>query len=290
MNFIDTPLWGLNNLVTLLQVKSDENSGVTVIIPAFRSENVIIRALNSVLNQTSQPDEIIVVDDASDDQTVSIVREFAKSCPKLRLVVNTENEGPGRTRNTAWQLATTEFIAFLDADDTWQPEKLQIQLAWFQKNQDAVICGTRHQVVDEPATKDTGEPVSAFDVKDLLRRNRFTTPSAMLRRNISVRFDNKLRLAEDYLLWMEIAATYGSVNRINQALTILHKPIFGASGLSSKMFPMYIGELKAIKALASKGHISRTRFINCACWSTLKLVRRTPTSILRNLRWRFKSV
>jgi glycosyltransferase involved in cell wall biosynthesis len=271
-------------------VKSDENSGVTVIIPTFRSENVIIRALNSVLIQTSQPDEIIVVDDASDDQTVNIVREFAKSCPKLQLLVNTKNEGPGRSRNTAWQLAKTEFIAFLDADDTWQPEKLQIQLEWFKNNQNAVICGTKHKIVNEPTARDTDEPVSTFDVKDLLRRNRFTTPSAMLRRNIPVRFDNKLRLAEDYLLWMEIAATYGSVNRINQALTILHKPIFGASGLSSKMFPMYIGELKAINALASKGHISRTRFFNSACWSTLKLIRRTPTSILRNLRWRFKSV
>jgi hypothetical protein len=153
-----------------------------------------------------------------------------------------------------------------------------------------VICGTKHKIVNEPTARDTDEPVSTFDVKDLLRRNRFTTPSAMLRRNIPVRFDNKLRLAEDYLLWMEIAATYGSVNRINQALTILHKPIFGASGLSSKMFPMYIGELKAINALASKGHISRTRFFKSTCWSTLKLIRRTPTSILRNLRWRFKSV
>ena len=271
-------------------MKSDENSGVTVIIPTFCSENVIIRALNSVLIQTSQPSEIIVVDDASDDQTVNIVREFAKSCPKLQLLVNTKNEGPGRSRNTAWQLAKTEFIAFLDADDTWQPEKLQIQLEWFKNNQDAVICGTQHQVVDERVSVKEDEPVSVFKIKDLLWRNRFSTPSVMLKREISPRFDNKLRFAEDYLLWMEIAATYGSVNRINQALTILHKPIFGASGLSSKMFPMYIGELKAINALASKGHISRTRFFKSTCWSTLKLIRRTPTSILRNLRWRFKSV
>lgn len=135
-------------------------------------------------------------------------------------------------------MATSNYgiHCFLDADDTWQAEKLQIQLEWFKNNPTAMICGTKHQIINEPAVIDIDEPVSIFGVKDLLRRNRFTTPSAMLRRDISVRFDNKLRLAEDYLLWMEIAATYGSVNRINQTLTVLHKPIFGASGLSSKIF------------------------------------------------------
>ena len=277
-------------MVTLIQVKSDENLGVTVIIPTFRSEKVIVRALNSVFAQTVQPSEVIVIDDASDDQTVNVAREFAKSYPKIRLLINTQNEGPGRSRNTAWQQATTEFIAFLDADDTWRAEKLQIQLEWFKNNPTAMICGTKHQIVNEPEVIELDEPVSVFGVKDLLRRNRFTTPSAMLRRDISVRFDNKLRLAEDYLLWMEIAATYGSVNRINQTLTVLHKPIFGASGLSSKIFPMYVGELRAINALATKGHIGRIRFIQSASWSTLKLIRRLPTSVLRNIRWRYRRV
>jgi glycosyltransferase involved in cell wall biosynthesis len=262
-------------------VKSDENSGVTVIIPTFRSENVIIRALNSVLNQTSQPSEIIVVDDASDDQTVNIVREFAKSCPKLQLLVNTKNEGPGRSRNTAWQLAKTEFIAFLDADDTWQPEKLQIQLEWFKNNQDAVICGTRHQVVDERVSMTVDDSVSFFEIKDLLWRNRFSTPSVMLKREIPLRFDNKLRFAEDYLLWMEIAATHGSVNRINKPLTILHKPEFGSAGLSSKTWSMYRGEIKALSLLNQKKHINTLTLFRSVCWSTIKLIKRLPRTIVR---------
>ena len=153
-----------------------------------------------------------------------------------------------------------------------------------------MICGTKHQIINEPAVIDVDEPVSVFGVNDLLRRNRFSTPSAMLRRDISVRFDNKLRLAEDYLLWMEIAATYGSINRINQTLTVLHKPAFGASGLSSKTFSMYVGELKAINALVTKGHIGRTVLVRSASWSTLKLIRRLPISVLRNIRWRYRSV
>jgi glycosyltransferase involved in cell wall biosynthesis len=234
-----------------------------------------------VLIQTSQPDEIIVVDDASDDQTVSIVREFAKSCPKLQLLVNTKNEGPGRSRNTAWQLAKTEFIAFLDADDTWQPEKLQIQVEWFKNNQDAVICGTRHQVVDERVLMTVDDSVSFFEIKDLLWRNRFSTPSVMLKREISPRFDNKLRFAEDYLLWMEIAATYGSVNRINQPLTILHKPEFGSAGLSSKTWSMYRGEIKALSLLNQKKHINTVTLFRSVFWSTTKLIKRLPRAIVR---------
>ena len=262
-------------------MKSDENSGVTVIIPAFRSEKVIIRAFNSVLNQTSQPNEIIVVDDASDDQTVNVVREFAKTCPKLQLLVNTKNEGPGRSQNTAWQLAKTEFIAFLDADDTWQPEKLQIQLEWFKNNQDAVICGTQHQVVDERVSMTVDDSVSIFEIKDLLWRNRFSTPSVMLKRKISLRFDTELRFAEDYLLWMEIAATHGSVNRINQPLTILHKPEFGSAGLSSKTWSMYRGEIKALSLLNQKKHINTVTLFRSVCWSTIKLIKRLPRAIVR---------
>ena len=83
----------------------------------------------------------------------------------------------------------------------------------------------------------------------------------MLKREISPRFDNKLRFAEDYLLWMEIAATHGSVNRINQPLTILHKPEFGSAGLSSKTWSMYRGEIKALSLLNQKKHIN-TDFVS----------------------------
>ena len=277
-------------MVTLLQVKSHDNLSVTAIIPTFRSENVIIRALNSVLNQTCPPNEVIIVDDASDDQTVVVIREFMKNYPQIRLIVNSKNQGPGQSRNTAWHSATTEFIAFLDADDTWHPSKLGVQLEWFKQNPRETICGTQHRIFDQPEIADATATVSNFTLKDLLHRNRFTTPSAMLRRELSIKFDPKLRLSEDYLLWMEIAATYGSINRINQTLTVLHKPAFGASGLSSKTFSMYVGELKAINALVTKGHIGRTVFVRSASWSTLKLIRRLPISVLRNIRWRYGGV
>ena len=283
------PLWGLNKLVTLLQVKSPENSSVTAIIPTFRSEKVVIRAIDSVLNQSSPVDEIIVVDDASDDQTVKVVRDFATNHPQIRLIVNNQNVGPGQSRNVAWNLATSEYLAFLDADDTWHPKKIELQREWFRANPSEVICGTQHCIINQTETHSDGEKISRFTIKDLLRRNRFTTPSVMLRRNIPLRFDPKLRLSEDYLLWMEIASEFGHVNRINQPLTILHKPIFGAAGLSSKIFPMYVGELKTLSVLKQKSRINRLTYLRSVSWSTLKLVRRLPASVFRNIKWKLSN-
>ena len=264
---------------------SAENSRVTAIIPTFRSEKFILRALESILAQTHQVDEIIVVDDASDDSTVATVQQFASQHKHIRIITNAKNQGPGRSRNTAWSAATTEYIAFLDADDSWHPNKIATQLDWFKNNPNAVICGTQHRIVNEPDQSEPVEKVSTFKLKDLLKRNRFSTPSAMLRNDITVRFDSNARFSEDYLLWMEIAATYGSVCRINQQLTILHKPTFGVNGLSGRLFSMYAGELNAIRTLHRKKHITSLTKSTIYVWSTIKFIRRIPMSLLRRLAW-----
>jgi glycosyltransferase involved in cell wall biosynthesis len=269
-------------------VGDSANLSVTAIIPTFRSEKEVMRAIESVLNQSSPVNEIIVVDDASDDQTVRVVRNFAATHPQIRLIVNDQNLGPGQSRNAAWNLATSEYLAFLDADDTWHPKKIELQREWFRANSSEVICGTRHCIVNQDDVSDDGEIFSQFSIEDLLRRNRFTTPSVMLRRDIPLRFDSKIRLSEDYLLWMEIASEFDHVNRINKPLTILHKPEFGAYGLSSKISAMYFGEMKAITILYQKNRIRLDVLIRSYIWSTLKLARRLPLALFRKISWRSK--
>ena len=269
-------------------MKSPENSSVTAIIPAFRSEKVVIRAIESVLSQSSPVDEIIVVDDASDDGTAQVVHDFAINHSQIRLIVNNQNLGPGQSRNVAWNLATSEYLAFLDADDTWHPQKIELQREWFRAHPSEIICGTQHCIINENKVQNKGEETSQFTIKDLLRRNRFTTPSVMLRREISLRFDPKLQLSEDYLLWMEIASEFDHVNRINQPLAILHKPEFGAYGLSSKIRAMYFGEMKALTILNQKGHVGLIVLIRSYIWSTLKLARRLPLALFRKLSWKSK--
>jgi len=216
-----------------------------------------------------------------------VVRKFAARHPELRLLINEQNLGPGPTRNKGWNLASSDFVAFLDADDSWHPQKLELQLKFFAENPGEVACGTTHQSAGQTRatqiTIDSTSGISKFSLNDLLRRNRFSTPSTMLRHNITQRFDPDLRLAEDYLLWMSIAADHGHVSRIDQQLTILHKPEFGARGLSGKMFAMFVGELNAFGILFRDKKIKVRVLVACYAWSTIKFVRRLPLAAYRKI-------
>ncbi|MFM8955826.1 MAG: glycosyltransferase family 2 protein, partial [Actinomycetota bacterium] len=127
-------------------MNSAENSSVAAVIPTFNSEKVVVRALDSVVNQSVRPREIIVVDDASTDGTVEVVRKFAEQHTEVELIVNERNLGPGPTRNKGWSLAKSDFVAFLDADDSWHPQKIERQLKFFAEHPGEVACGTTHLI------------------------------------------------------------------------------------------------------------------------------------------------
>ena len=103
---------------------------ITVVIPAYNSEKYIARAIDSVLTQTHKPDEIIVVDDGSTDNTSEIARKYE---PSVKLIQQ-QNAGASVARNTGIEAATSEWIAFLDADDEWLPEKLKLQTEHLKRN------------------------------------------------------------------------------------------------------------------------------------------------------------
>ena len=107
---------------------------VSVVIPAYNAADHIARALDSVLAQTHRPDEIIVVDDGSTDNTAAVVKRYG---PAVRYI-RQENAGASAARNTAIKAAASDWIAFLDCDDEWLPEKLELQLALLDRNKDLV--------------------------------------------------------------------------------------------------------------------------------------------------------
>jgi glycosyltransferase involved in cell wall biosynthesis len=104
------------------------DASITVVIPAHNAAQTLLRALHSVAQQTLQPAEIIVSNDVSTDNTLQLAKEYAAaSAIPMRVLDMPSNVGPGGTRNAAWNVANTEFVAFLDADDQWHPQKLQLQ-------------------------------------------------------------------------------------------------------------------------------------------------------------------
>ncbi len=103
-------------------------SSVSVIIPAYNAERYLAEALASVFGQSRVPEEIIVVDDGSTDRTEEVVRKHGEAIRFLKQ----PHRGPGAARNLGVESARGEFIAFLDADDLWLPEKLSAQLDLFR--------------------------------------------------------------------------------------------------------------------------------------------------------------
>lgn len=103
--------------------KSEKIPTVSVVIPTYNRAHLVGRAIQSVLNQTYQDFEIIVVDDGSTDNTEEVVKSF--NDPRIRYIRHDQNRGGSAARNTGIKMARGEYIAFQDSDDEWLPEKLE---------------------------------------------------------------------------------------------------------------------------------------------------------------------
>jgi GT2 family glycosyltransferase len=180
---------------------------VSVIIPTYNRCEMVREAIASVLAQTFQDFELIVVDDGSDDGTCEMVREFSSAH-----YVFQENRGVSAARNHGAALSRGRLLAFLDSDDFWQPRKLEMQVAFFTTHPEARICQTeelwlRNGVRVNPQRKHRKPSGDIFAPSLQLC---LVSPSAvMMRREVFAQsggFDESLPACEDYDLWLRIAA------------------------------------------------------------------------------------
>lgn len=119
-----------------LRIFKMEEIQISVIIPVYNSSRYITEAIESVLQQTVPPQEIIVVDDGSDDETKQVLQKFKSQIT----YIYQENSGPAAARNRGLAEARGTFISFLDADDIWQPKKIEILLKEFEKQDDLGVA------------------------------------------------------------------------------------------------------------------------------------------------------
>lgn len=124
------------------------NNLVSIITPSFNSSNFIKKTIESVINQSYNNWELIIVDDCSSDDSCLIINNFVQVDPRIKLIKLEENSGAAVARNMGIEAANGRFIAFLDSDDTWLPEKLSEQVSFMLKN-DYILTYTQYQQVDE---------------------------------------------------------------------------------------------------------------------------------------------
>ena len=174
-----------------------EQPCVDVVIPVFNGQETIVAAINSVLiGQGGWVRCIIVVDDGSRDETVATIRKLG--CPLIELV-STPNQGVARARNLGIEKASAEWVAFLDADDVWMPNKLDAQLRCAREVGAGFVCGS---VSGQSAMASC--PISP---KRLARGNFVATSSVLVRRSVLQQiqpvFTPGMSFAEDYLVWLK---------------------------------------------------------------------------------------
>jgi glycosyltransferase involved in cell wall biosynthesis len=253
---------------------------VSVIIPCFNSEETIKRALESIKNQTVQVLEIICVDDKSSDLTLESIEIFRLENPELstHVIKNKVNGGPGNSRNRGWEIATGDYIAFLDADDAWDENKIFIQYSWMTAHPNVVMSGHSHSIYgkDRQSTIDIETEPNTENISRLsiLTKNPFVTPSVMLKRELGYRFKNDKRYCEDHLLWSEIVLNGNKVVNIKTPLVIIFKELLGSSGLSENIWNMEIGELEMYDVLVKNRLINIPFFYSLIVFSLLKYLKR----------------
>ena len=124
------------------------NELVSIITPSYNSEKYIFQTIESVLNQTYENWEMIIVDDASIDNSINIIESYTKKDNRIKLIKLKKNNGPAIARNVGIKNAKGRYIAFLDSDDLWLPTKLEKQINFMKKN-DVGLCYSSYYLIDE---------------------------------------------------------------------------------------------------------------------------------------------
>lgn len=217
----------------------------SVIIPAFNSALSIEAAIKSCLDQSLKPSEIIVIDDCSTDNTVSVVRDIQSGleCETLvRLLSTCVNSGAATARNLGWNISVGDYVAFLDSDDQWHPLKLERIHAILHKNVNIqVLCHCN----ENSAAQTSLLRISRLSI---LIRNITITPNLILRNDIKERFDENMRYTEDHDLLLRIANTVPIHQLVGAGIpTVLGRRPMTAGGLSGNRFRMRLGEIYMYK-------------------------------------------
>ena len=178
---------------------------VSIITPSYNSERYIAHTINSILFQSFQDWELLIIDDCSTDRTTEIVNEYCTDDPRINLISLSENSGAAVARNKGIEAATGRFIAFLDSDDAWLPHKLEQQLKFMQANNYSFTF-TAYQKVNN-----NGEVIGELGVSkklkysDLLKKCEIGCLTAMYDTKVLGKIYMPLiRKRQDLGLWLKI--------------------------------------------------------------------------------------
>ena len=195
-----------------------------VIVPCYNHEKYIQKAIESILGQTHKPNAIVVVDDGSKDKSWEIICDLTKQDVNRQniltvlegipfIAIKQKNMGPSKARNVGIQsvFLFTEIFAFLDADDIYEPQKIEKSIKIFEKMPQMGLVYTDYVCMHESSGEQIREFKEDFDPKRLTENNIVSTNSIVTREALKAAggFNEQLRVAEDWDLWLRISEKFG---------------------------------------------------------------------------------
>ncbi|HGA1494581.1 TPA: glycosyltransferase family 2 protein [Streptococcus suis] len=206
---------------------------VSVIIPVYNASRFIEETIQSVLKQTYQHFEIILVDDVSTDESVSIIRNMMATDKRISLLENDVNSGVALARNRGVAASTGRFICFLDADDLWLPTKLEKQVA-FALNKGYAFTFTSYQFADESGTalKAPLHVPGKLSYQQALGNHTIFTSTVMLDLNQLTKKDIEMpdvRRGQDTATWWKILKVTDYAYSIDEPLSIYRRTLASLS-------------------------------------------------------------
>lgn len=215
----------------------DKSEFVSIIMPAYNAAGTIRASIDSVIRQTYPHWELIVIDDGSMDGTGDILKEYSLHESRVRYLANGRNAGVSATRNRGAAEAKGAWIAFLDSDDLWRPDKLEKQMELLRKHPQADLIFTGSAFIDSK-----GRLLSyhlkvprKISYRELLKQNMISCSSVLIRRELILRYPMEHDdMHEDYAVWLQILKNGGRAYGINEPLLIYRLSETSKSGNKKK--------------------------------------------------------
>lgn len=182
-----------------------EENKVSIIIPVYNAEKFIGKTIESVLNQTYKNWEILIFNDKSKDNSLKIIKKYSEKDKRIKFVDSKENVGVVAARNKLIEIATGEFMAFLDADDYWKQNKLEKQIKFMLKNNALISCTEYTRVTEDEKEINDIIIKEIITYEDMLKNNYLGCLTVIYNANkLGKRYFKEREKNEDYVLWLEI--------------------------------------------------------------------------------------
>lgn len=185
--------------------KTRDNCVVSIITPIYNCEQFLQETIKSVLEQTYTKWELILIDDCSTDNSLSIAEEAAKKDNRIRVIRLDQNSGPAIARNTGIEKAKSKYIAFLDSDDMWLPNKLEKQISFMEENQIPFTYTAYEKIDEDGSLRGIISVPEKVTYKELLNTNVIGCLTAIYNtEQLGKVYMPNIRKRQDYGLWLKI--------------------------------------------------------------------------------------